>query len=53
MSEKLFNDNWSFMEGSGNGLFAALAGGAAAPKTVHLPHDAVIGTEQVQERHLS
>jgi beta-galactosidase len=52
MKKVLFNDNWSFMEGSGNGLFAALAGGAAAPKTVHLPHDAVIGTEQVQDNSL-
>ena len=52
MKKILFNDSWSFMEGSGNGLFAALAGVGKAPVTVNLPHDAVIGTEQVHDDSL-
>lgn len=48
MKQILFNDNWVFQEGSGNGMFAALAGGDSKPQIVNLPHDAVIGTK-IQE----
>lgn len=49
MKNILFNDNWTFQEGSGNGLFAMLSGGATEPKIINLPHDAVVGTENIQE----
>lgn len=52
MKKHLFNDNWIFAEGAGNGLFASLTGGTNAPVTVNLPHDAVIGTSRVHERNL-
>lgn len=51
MKRILFNENWLFQEGSGNGLFASRFG-SAEPQIVNLPHDAVIGTERVHENDL-
>lgn len=52
MKKILFNDQWVFAEGAGNGLFAALMGGGSEPAVVNLPHDAVIGTKRVHEDNL-
>lgn len=52
MHKMLFNDKWNFEEGAGNGMFATLMGLAPKPVVVNLPHDAVIGTERVNEANL-
>lgn len=52
MNQYLFNDGWLFYNGSTSSL-AALMGATVKPIPVTLPHDAVIGTERVQDQSLN
>ena len=52
MKRYLFNDGWNFINGSTSSL-AALMGAAAKPVPVTLPHDALIGTERVEDQSLN
>lgn len=48
MKRYLFNDGWTFVNGSGSAL-SALMGRPPESRPVTLPHDCVIGTERVED----